>query len=111
MAATIDIRVVEKELRRIAKVSDGVKKQLHRTLAEIEQDPSQFDTLEAVEIPLPANTCLRKAKIQHRKHSFRLIFAHHRLGDRDHVDVLMAFPRKQGYDIDWSWVAGAVVRD
>jgi len=111
VAATVDIRLVEKELRRIAKVSDGVRKQLQRTLADMEQDPGRFDTLEAVEIPLPANTCLRKAKIQHRKYSFRLLFAHHRLGDRDHVDVLMAFPRRQGYDIDWSWVADAVGRD
>ena len=51
------------------------------------------------------NVTLRKVKITHGRHDYRIIVAHWDLGDAgEHVDGLYAFPRKAGYDIDWNAV-------
>jgi hypothetical protein len=78
-------------------------------LKAIETDPSSFRPLKNV----PADIAdlgnldgIRVAEIVHHKHSFRIIFATWLLSDnREHSDLLLAFPRKEGYEIDWEWVS------
>src|SRR5437762_1493500 len=106
--ATLDPRRVGKELKRIAATSQAVKHLLFETLEFIESQPASFAELTNVPAGV-ANlghlSAIRKAKIVHRKHDFRLIFAHWRFEDEsEHVDLLLAFRRRDGYEIDWNWV-------
>jgi hypothetical protein len=106
--ASLDTSLVDHELKRIIRTSQAIKKLTARVLEQIEEDPSSFKKLD--EIPRALReiehlTEIRKAYITHRKHDFRLIFAHWTFEDgAEHVDVLLAFPRKAGYSIDWEQV-------
>src|ERR1051325_4271602 len=106
--ATIDPRLVKAELRRIAKVSQGVKKCLRDVLAKIEKNPTAFEELQDLPEDLTEFgnlVAIRKAKITHQKHDYRIVFAHWKFDDdQEHVDLLMAFPRKDDYQIDWKWI-------
>jgi hypothetical protein len=92
----------------MVKTSQGIKKALRAILADIEKDPNAFDEMEDVpsQIKQVGNlVAIRKAKVTTQNHDFRIIFAHWRFEDgREHVDLLLAFPRKDGYEIDWQWV-------
>ncbi len=104
---SLDTSLVDKELVRISKTSQSVKKLLRSTLEKIEKSPSAFPLLEEVPIDLAEFEnliAIRKAKITNQRHDFRLIFAHWRFEADDHVDLLMAFPRKADYRIDWIWL-------
>ena len=106
--ATIDTSLVAREIRVILASSKVIKRLLRDTMEQLETDPGSFPKLEDVPEKIRStypNVTLRKAKIESGKHSFRLVFAHWKLADeREHVDVLYAFPRKRGYPIDWEWV-------
>ena len=109
--ATIDTRLVRRELRVIQDTSQGISKLLRKTLEQIESNPSAFSALEIIpdRITALSNLVIRKAKITLGKHDFRLVFAHRTLDDgSEHVDMLLAFRRKKGYEIDWDWVADAL---
>ena len=105
---TIDTSYVRQELRAISDCSNAVKTLLREALEQLESDPSCFEPL--VDVPAriteayPSVT-LRKIKLQSGRHNFRLIAAHWARGAReDHVDILYAFRRQDGYPIDWDWV-------
>lgn len=106
--ATLRTHLVDQQIRRMLRVSQRIKKLLYETFKHIEQDPSAFEELD--DAPewvgmVPNLVALRKAKVIHQKHDFRLIFAHWKWEDgSEHVDLLLVFPRKQGYQIDWEWV-------
>lgn len=105
--ATIDPRLVVKELRKIASVSQGVKKCLRDVLERIEDNPSDFS--EVRDTPgisaFGHLVAIRKAKVINQKHDYRILFAHWRFKDgQEHVDLLMAFPREDDYKIDWEWI-------
>ena len=105
---TIDTRLVDGELRAMIKTSQGVKKRLKEILEAIERNPTGFPLIE--DIPRSITSLgnlvgIRKAKVISGKHDFRLLFAHWRFEKgKEHVDLLLAFPREHGYQINWSWV-------
>jgi hypothetical protein len=69
--------LVDREIRRIIRTSQMVKGLLRDTLERIENNPGEFPPLDDAPdwiASIPYLVCLRKAKIVHRKHDFRLIF-------------------------------------
>jgi hypothetical protein len=106
--ATIDTSYVRQELRAIADSSNAVKHLLRKALEKLEQNPSSFPVLEEVPDNLTAsypNLTLRKIKLRSGKHNYRLVVAHWTLeSGAEHVDVLYAFRRQDGYPIDWTWL-------
>jgi hypothetical protein len=108
--ATIDTSYVRRELRAIIATSKVVARLVKKVLEQLEADPSAFDELDVVPDDVARrfrNATFRKAKIEHNPHSFRLVFIHWSFeeeGREDHVDVIYAFPRKDGYEIDWKWI-------
>ena len=112
--ASIDTSLVDGEFRAIVRTSQGIKKRLRSVMGDIESDPGSFDELKDVpndihELP---NVVLRKAKITQGPHDFRLIFSHWTFDDgTEHVDMLMAFPRKEGGHIDWPWILDHLARE
>jgi len=108
MAASIDTSYVRRELRAIASASHRVKHLLQNALEKIETSPSQFDELNYVSPKIKAaysGVVMRKVRIQCGQHNYRLILAHWTFADgREHVDILYAFPRQDGYPIDWDEV-------
>ncbi len=106
--ATIDSSLVRQELKSIIASSQGLAQQAKPVFERLETDPSTFDKLEHVDPAVEAefsNVTLRKAYLTSGRHDIRIIFAHWNDNDIDHVDLLLAFPRKQGYEIDWAWIA------
>jgi len=106
--ATIDTDRVDKELRAMIKTSNVIKAQLRSALEKLEKDPSEFERLKYVPPSLSAFKNLdsiRKIKLISKKHDFRIVFAHWKFeSGAEHSDLLIAFPRKAGYDIDWDWI-------
>jgi hypothetical protein len=110
--ASIDTSLVDSELRKLIKISQGVKKLVKKTLEEIEKDPSSFPKLSDVPNELmnvESLVAIRKAKIINQKHDFRILFAHWKFADgKEHVVLLMIFPRKDDYRIDWDWIESSI---
>ena len=106
--ASIDSSYVRQELKAIIATSKVIEKLVHNALTRLEANPESFPLLEDVPRPIRRkfpHSIFRKVYIEHDKHSFRLVVIHWRLGgDDDHVDIIYAFPRKDGYAIDWDWV-------
>jgi hypothetical protein len=105
--ASLDTRLVYKELKKIAGASQAIKHKLRQILEQIETDPSSFRELEVPRdiAKLAHLVAIRVANLTSHKHDFRIVFAHWRFADdSEHADLLMAFPRKEGYQIDWDWV-------
>lgn len=106
--ASIDTSHVERALRAMLASSSVIKRLLRDCLEQLESDPGSFPELEDVPERIRtayANVTLRKVYLESNKHSFRLIFAHWKVSENtEHVDVLYAFPRKRGYQIDWDCV-------
>lgn len=106
--ATVDTSYVRRELKAIIATSKVVAKQIHNALEVLESSPGKFPKLDDIPSELareyPGAT-FRKIKIQHSRHSFRLIFIHWMFeGGGEHVDVIYAFRRQEGYAIDWEWI-------
>lgn len=102
---------VRRFLRVIRDTSKAVATQLRDTLQRIEEHPREFEELDTVPdfIACRPDVKVRKAKIQHQKHDFRLLFIHwSRQDGSEHVSLFDAFPRKKGYAIDWDWCREAV---
>jgi hypothetical protein len=109
--ATINHSLVARELKALSSVGEGVKKLLRRVLEKIERDPAAFPILDdvPVDLALHPGVFIRKARVTLKKHDYRLVFLHRRQQDgSEHVDLLYIFKRKEGYDIDWEWIAGLV---
>jgi hypothetical protein len=84
--------------------SAAVKAQVRQMFRQLENDASFYDELEFVDpaiIEAFDEVVLRKVYIVTHKHNFRVIFAH--WTEIDHADLLLAFPRMDGYEIDWGW--------
>jgi hypothetical protein len=97
---------VRQFLRVIRDTSKAVATLLRDTLKRIQENPGQFEELVKVPdfIARHSDVRVRKAKIQHRKHNFRLLFIHRTLPDGSELVYLFdAFPRLKGYAIDWDW--------
>jgi hypothetical protein len=74
-------------------------------------DPASFDELNVVplELTFSPGVAVRKAKLIHRKHDYRILFLHRRSdGGSEHVDLLYILKRKEGYHIDWEWIASVL---
>jgi hypothetical protein len=105
--ATIDSSFVRQEIKRIIATGQGMAKRLKALFEKLESDPSQFDELDELDPAIAdefSNVTLRKAYLTSGKHDFRIVFAHWKDTDFEHVDLLLAFPRKRGYAIDWNWM-------
>ncbi len=105
--ATIDYRLVERELKALCGAGGGVKKLTRKILEDIEQDPAAFPILEEVPVDLSPypGVMIRKASVTLKKHDWRIIFLHRRQEDgSEHVNLLYIFKRKEGYHIDWQWI-------
>lgn len=108
--ATIDIRLVQDAIRRIAATSQGVKHELRTVMGRIEDDPASFPPLESMPEGFASRleelgAHARKAKVINGRHDFRLLMLHKEHRDRDdHVVIFDAFPRKDNYQIDWEWL-------
>jgi hypothetical protein len=109
------LRILTDEARRgltaLAKVSQGVSKLLRTVLERIENQPGSFESLEAVPEPIVsrADVRLRKAKVVHQKHNYRILFFHFTDEDKsEHVDIFSVFERQPGYNIDWDWIRSLV---
>jgi hypothetical protein len=104
---TINTNWVQRPLKAMLSVSQGVKKEAFKVLEAIEHNPSSFDELEDLpkDLALPPGTVIRKAKVINKKHDYRIVFLH-RLPDDgpEIVDLLYVFKRKSGYTIDWDWI-------
>ena len=89
-------------------LSQGVKKQVKTMFEQLESDPAAYPELAEIHPSIASefsNVTLRKVYIRQGRHDFRVIFAHWKLDDDEHVDLLLAFPRSKGYEIDWGWIA------
>jgi hypothetical protein len=109
--ATINHRWVERELKALLSLSQGVRKLAQNVLEKIEGVPASFDELDVVplDLTLSPGVAIRKAKIVHRKHDYRILFLHRRSDEgSEHVDLLYIFKRKEGYHIDWEWIASVL---
>lgn len=103
--ATIDSHLVERAIKRMISTSAAVKSQVRQMFRQLEKDASFYDELDVVDPAIAEafdSVVLRKVYIITNKHNFRVIFAH--WTQIEHVDLLMAFPRKVGYEIDWEWI-------
>lgn len=103
--ATIDTSYVRKELRAICDKSQALKHLLRQALDTLKATPTRWKRLESVPNRIKRrfkNATIRKYKLESNPHSYRLIAVHwSRKGQEDHCDVILAFPRKDGYQIDW----------
>ena len=113
--ATIDFvnKEVRQALRVIVGVSQRVRALVESTLVKMEANPAQFEPLAVVPEALRNHpvVCIRKAKIRHQKHDYRMLFLHFKPPEgEEHVTILQAFPRQEDYHIDWDWV-DQVIRD
>src|SRR5580704_1356745 len=106
--ATIDTSYVTAELKAIAATSKPIRKLLYDALATLEEKPGSFPKLDDVPRSIRRRfptAIFRKVKLIHDPHGFRLVVIHWRNPNgEDHVDVIYAFSRKEGYEIDWTWV-------
>jgi hypothetical protein len=97
---------VKRSLRAIRDTSEVIATKLRDTLQRIREHPDRFEELDKVPdfIARRSDVRVRKAKIQHHKHNFRLLFIHWTQPDgSEHVYLFEAFPRLKGYGIDWDW--------
>jgi hypothetical protein len=97
---------VKRFLHVIRDTSKAVATQLRDTLQRIQDHPGEFEELDRVpdDIARRPDVRVRKAKIQHQKHNFRLLFIHQTLSDgTEQVHLIDAFRRLRGYAIDWDW--------
>ena len=105
---SIDTSYVRRELKAIAGISRRVNSLLYAALERLESNPSSFPPLEEINPDIQQRfptVTFRKVKLEHHKHSYRLIVAHWDMTPQDdHVDVIYAFSRKPGYPIDWDEV-------
>lgn len=110
--ASIDSSWVEEDLKKLIRTSSRLKDILKGVFLQLEEDPSVYEELTEVDPSLIKefpHVTFRKIKLIHQRHDFRIIIAHYLLDEsQEHVDVLMVFPRKSGYLIDWDWVESAV---
>jgi hypothetical protein len=107
--ATIDTSLVDRELRGLLKISQGIKKLVRKAFEKIEKNPAAFPELSDLPDELTdfaSLVAIRKVKIISQKHDFRILFAHWKFDDgTEHADLLMIFPRKDDYRIDWDWIS------
>jgi hypothetical protein len=103
--ATIDSSLVQGAIKRMISTSPAVKSLVRKMFRQLEADASIYEELDSVDQSITEefnSVVLRKVYITTHRHNYRVIFAHWTA--IEHVDILMAFPRKDGYEIDWSWV-------
>jgi hypothetical protein len=69
---------VKRSLRAIRDTSKVIATKLRDTLQRIQEHPDQFEELDKVPdfMSRRSDVRVRKAKIQHHKHNFRLLFIH-----------------------------------
>ncbi len=103
----ISYRWVERDLKALLAVSQGIKKRAQTVLAKIAQDAGSFPVLEVVPLDLTPypGVAIRKARVVQGRHDYRIIFLHRVLDDgSEHAELLYVIPRKDGYRIDWEWI-------
>jgi len=101
--ATVSVRLVQDEIRKLCAVSDGLKKRFREIMERLEQTPDSFPVLEEVPADLlRPGVQFVKVKVVNRSHDFRIVFLYRQ--SEEHLDALYVFSRKSGYQIDWKWV-------
>ena len=106
--ATIASHLIAREIHKMNGLSQGVKKQVKTMFKQLESDPAAYPELAGIHPSIASefsNVTLRKVYIRQGRHDLRVIFAHWKLDDDEHVDLLLAFSRGKGYEIDWGWIA------
>ena len=109
MAVTVDSSLVKAAIVRMNQTSQAVKSLVIEMFKVLESNPSQYSPLDevdpAIQMEFP-NVTFRKVAIRSYRHKFRVIFAHWKIDEsEEHVDVLLAFPRKGGNELDWDWIS------
>jgi hypothetical protein len=103
--AIVRIDFVEKQLKAICKASQQVKNLVKQALETVEQDPAAYPALADVPKDLVAQegVFLRKVKIVHQKHDYRMVYLHRRREDgEEQADFLYVRPREDDYrSLDW----------
>ncbi len=105
--AIVRTTLVEREIRAMRARSSQVRHQTDRAFETAENNPTAFPEVDEVEGVLSGrmDVTLRKVKIRHQSHDFRLLFLHHRRNDGpDLVDFVYVFDREDGYEINWEWI-------
>jgi len=105
--AIVRTALVEREIRAMRARSSQVRHQTDRAFATAESNPATFPEVDDVEGLLAdrKDIVLRKVKIRHQSHDFRMLFLHHRRSEvPDLVDFVYVFDREDGYEIDWEWI-------
>ncbi len=94
--ATIDSDLARRGIERMISASTAVKGEVRRMFRQLEKNASYYEELDIVDPSVTeafqSAVTLRKVRITAHKHDYRVIFAH--WTDANHVDLLMAFPRK-----------------
>ena len=113
--AIVRIDFVEKQLKAICKVSQQIKHLVREALEKIENEPSAYPTLADVpkDIVGQEGVFLRKVKIVHQKHDYRMVYLHRRReGGEEQVDFLYVRPREDDYQsLDWEQVRASLLEE
>jgi hypothetical protein len=107
--ARLIVRHVRRQLEAIRDTSQRLKHLLHSTLKAMEANPSAFEELKEIPAQIRAipGVTVRKTKITHGAHDYRLVFLHFRPDEGEEwSEVIYAFRRREGYPLDWDWIEG-----
>jgi hypothetical protein len=112
--AKLRLRLVEKEIKAVAKLSQRLKHLLREKLEAVEADAASFPELDCRDLPSQIadkvaqldGVAIRKVSLIHQRHNYRLLFLHREYGEdrEDEAIFFVVIPRKtNGYDaVEWS---------
>jgi hypothetical protein len=107
----VRIALVAKQIEQICKTSQQVKHLIRQALETVEANPSAYEPLAKLPKDLAdqEGVFLRKIKIVHQKHDYRLVYLH-RLGEGwEEVDVFYIRSREDDYrSLDWDVVRSLI---
>ncbi len=113
--AVVRIDFVEKQLRQICKTSQQVKHLIRQALETVEANPSAYESLADMpkDIAGREGVFVRKIKIVHQKHDYRMVYLHQvREDGEEQVDILYVRPREDDYrSLDWDTIRAFLLEE
>jgi hypothetical protein len=113
--AIVRIDFVEKQIKAICKASQQIKHLVREVLEAVENNPSVYPTLTDApkDIAGREGVFLRKVKIVHQKHDYRMVYLHQRREDaEEQVDFLYVRPREDDYrSLDWDQIRSFILEE
>ena len=99
----------------ICKASRQVKNLVKEALQTVEDNPSAYGVLGDVPKDLAGRegVFVRKVKIVHQKHDYRMVYLHQRRADgEEQVDFLYVRPREDDYrTLDWDLIRSYLLEE